>query len=225
MLYKVVTMRNATKIITTTFGVIAALGGLEHGIGEMLQGNVAPTGIMIMSWPTAETMRVLAGEPAMTLVPNLLVSGALTILVALAMFVWSIAFLPRKHGGLILLLLALILLLVGGGFGPPLLGLTAGLVATRINASFTWWRSHLSVNTRRVLARVWPWSYALTLIAWLAVLPGVPIISYFFPLVEVGVIYTLILLAFTTLLITIVIGFGHDSYRPSALSQAPVVGE
>lgn len=142
-------MRNATKIITTTFGVIAALGGLEHGMGEMLQGNVAPTGIMIRSWPTAETMRVLAGEPAMTLVSNLLISGALTILVALAILVCSLAFLSRRHGGLILLLLSALLLLVGGGFGPPLFGLTAGLVATRINASFTWWRSHLSVNTRQ----------------------------------------------------------------------------
>lgn len=217
-------MKNATKIVATTFGLLAGLGGLEHGIGEMLQGNRAPTGIMIASWPEAAVMRTLGGEPAMTLVPNLLVSGVLTILVALAILVWSMAFLPRKYGGLTLLLLAVILLLVGGGFGPPLFGLIAGLAATRINASFTWWRAHLSVDTRRVLATIWPWSYALTLAAWLAVLPGVPIISYFFPLVEAGVIYTLILLAFGLLLATIVIGFVHDSYHQSAAYPTPVLG-
>lgn len=206
-------MNNATKIVATTFGVIAALGGVEHGIGEMLQGNLAPASIMIESWPEAAVMRTLGGEPAMTIVPNLLVSGILTILVALAILVWSVAFLPRKHGGLILLLLSVLLLLVGGGFGPPLFGLIAGLVATRINAPFTWWRAHLSTKARYVLSRVWPWSYVLALVAWLAVLPGVPIIGYFFPLVEAGVIYTLILLAFASLFVTIVLGFGHDSYR------------
>jgi hypothetical protein len=217
-------MKNATRIVATTFGILAGLAGLEHGIGEMLQGNIAPTGIMIESWPEAEAMRILAGEPAMTIVPNLRVSGVLTILVALAILVWSMAFLPRKYGGLILLLLAVILLLVGGGFGPPLFGLIAGLVATRINASFTWWRAHLSVKTRRVLATIWPWSYALCLASWLAVLPGVPIIGYFFPLVDPGVIYTLILLAFASLLATIVIGFVHDGYRQSASYPTPVMG-
>jgi hypothetical protein len=44
-------MRNATKIFTSTFGAIMALAGIEHGIGEVLQGNVAPNGIMILSRP------------------------------------------------------------------------------------------------------------------------------------------------------------------------------
>lgn len=173
----------------TTFGVLAGLAGLEHGIGEVLQGNRAPTSIMIESWPESALMRTLGGEPAMTIVPNLLVTGVLAILVALALLMWTVTFVARKQGGLILILLSVFLLLVGGGFGPPLLGTITGLVATRINASFTWWRAHLSINTRRVLARIWPWSYALCLAAWLAVLPGVPIIAYFFPLVEPGVIY------------------------------------
>lgn len=218
-------MKNATRIIATTFGVMTGLSGLEHGIGEVLQGNRAPAGLVIESWPDSEVMRSLGGEPALTLVPNLLVAGMLTILVALAILVWTVAFLPRKHGGLILMLLSLILLLVGGGFGPPLCGLIAGLVATRINAPFAWWRAHLSVKTRHVLARVWPWSYALCLAAWLLLLPGVPIISFFFPLVDPGVIYTVILLAFGSLLATILIGFVHDSYRQSDWQQAPAMSE
>lgn len=216
-------MTNATKIVASTFGLLAGLGGLEHGIGETLQGNRTPAGLVIASWPESDVMRSLGGEPAMTIAPNLLVAGVLTILVAFAILAWTIAFLPGKHGGLSLMLLSMILLLVGGGFGPPLFGLIAGLVATRINAPLTWWRAHLSVSMQRILASLWSWSYALCLAAWLLVLPGVPIISYFFPLVDAGVIYRLILLAFGSLLATVVLGFVHDSYSQTTSPQAPAM--
>jgi hypothetical protein len=213
-------MKNATRIVATTFGVLAGLAGLEHGIGEVLQGNRAPAGIVIESWPDSELMRTLSGEPAMTIIPNLLVTGALAIVVSLVLLVWAVAFVPHKHGGVILILLSGILLLVGGGFGPPLLGLIAGVVATRINAGFAWWRTHLSVQAQRILANVWPWSYALCLAAWLLLFPGALILGYFFPAIDPAVIYTLILLAFGSLLATIVIGFAHDGYR-QAIAQTP----
>ena len=44
-------MRNATRITVSTFGVLMGLAGLEHGIGEILQGNTAPQEIMFPSWP------------------------------------------------------------------------------------------------------------------------------------------------------------------------------
>ena len=40
-------MRNATKVTVSTFGALAGLAGLEHGIGETLQGNRAPDGVTI----------------------------------------------------------------------------------------------------------------------------------------------------------------------------------
>ena len=40
-------MRNAMRMTVSTFGVLAGLAGVEHGIGEVLQGNVAPEGVMI----------------------------------------------------------------------------------------------------------------------------------------------------------------------------------
>ena len=76
-------MRNATNVTVATFGALAGLAGLEHGIGETLQGNRAPDGIMIVSWPGSAFFRIVAGEPAMTIVPNLLVTGILAILVSL----------------------------------------------------------------------------------------------------------------------------------------------
>ncbi|MFN8444992.1 MAG: hypothetical protein U0175_29670 [Caldilineaceae bacterium] len=205
-------MRNATRIIASTFGLLAGLAGLEHGIGETLQGNRAPTGIMIESWPTSTSMRVLGGEPAMTLIPNLLVSGLLTILVSLILLLWVAKFVKWRPSGLILLLLSVSLLLVGGGFGPPVLGFIAAAVATRINVSHRWWRSHLSAPTQRRLTNVWPWSFALCLGAWLLLFPGTLIIGYYLPLLIPSLLYMLILLAFGSLLVTIGVGFVHDSY-------------
>ena len=74
--------RSATRVTVSTFGVLAGLAGIEHGIGEVFQGNVAPDWVMIESWPDSEVFDILSGEPAMTLVPNLLLTGILaTVLV------------------------------------------------------------------------------------------------------------------------------------------------
>jgi hypothetical protein len=76
-------MRSATRATVSTFGALAGLAGIEHGIGEMLQGNKAPDGMMILSWPGSALFRILAGEPAMTIIPNFLVSGILAVLSSL----------------------------------------------------------------------------------------------------------------------------------------------
>jgi hypothetical protein len=134
-------MKNATKVTVATFGILAGLAGIEHGIGEILQGNRAAAGIVIKSWPDTPAMRIVSGEPAMTIVPNLRITGILAISVSLAFIAWATLFVQRPHGGVILLLLSLVLLLVGGGFGPPLLGLILGIAATRINTPLTWGRA------------------------------------------------------------------------------------
>jgi len=170
-------MRNVTNVTVSTFGALAGLAGIEHGIGETLQGNIAPDGIVILSWPESAFFRILAGEPAMTIVPNLLVTGVLAILFSLIFLVWATMFVQRKNGGLVLILLSIVMLLVGGGFGPPLLGIIVGAAGTRINAPLTWWRPHLSVGLRRFLEKLWPSSFAACLIAWLLLMPGSNIIS------------------------------------------------
>ena len=38
---------HATKTVASTFGVLVALAGVEHGTFEVLQGNMAPKDIMI----------------------------------------------------------------------------------------------------------------------------------------------------------------------------------
>jgi hypothetical protein len=126
--FKVSTARAAASII----GIIAGLSGAYHGFGEILQGNIAPSGIAIQAWPG---LTALGGEPAMTIVPSFLVTGVLTIIFGLIVTVWAAALVQRKNGGLVLILLSVVLLLVGGGFFPPGFGVTAGIIGTRIKHS------------------------------------------------------------------------------------------
>lgn len=105
-----------------------------HGIGEVLQGSVAPNGIMIEAWPA---LRVVVGEPAMTILPNFLLTGILAIVMGIIVTIWAGKFIEHKSGGLILILLSIAMLLVGGGIIPPLFGIAAGVIAVLLNYQTT----------------------------------------------------------------------------------------
>ncbi len=153
---------NAGHIVATTFGILSGIGGLLHGIGEVLQGNVRASGIFIPSWTQGPLAVHMGGDPAITLIPNMVVTGILTLLVSLAVIIWSAAFVQRKHGGRILLLLTFALLLVGGGVGPPVVGLLAGVAGTTINAPHSWWRTHLTPGIKDALAAAFPWVFGIS---------------------------------------------------------------
>jgi len=121
-----------TRAAASIIGIFAGLSGASHGLGEILQGNTAPSGIMIEAWPGLTSLR---GEPAMTIVPNFIVTGVLTIIFGLIVAAWAGAFVQRKNGGLVLILLSIIMLLVGGGLFPPVFGVAAGIIGTRIKHS------------------------------------------------------------------------------------------
>lgn len=217
-------MTTATRVTVSTFGALAGLAGIEHGIGETLQGNVAPGGLVIVSWPDSSLFRILGGEPAMTIVPNLLVTGVLAILVSLIFLVWATMFVQRKHGGLVLMLLSIVMLLVGGGFGPPLLGLIVGVAATRITAPLAWWQAHLSRRARRVLSAVWPWLFAAGLFAWLLLMPGTMLLDYFIGVSNPElVIPVLAFSAFGLLLVVVLTGLAYDSQPRARVRQTPAM--
>lgn len=212
-------MKNATRVFTSTFGAIMALAGIEHGIGEIFQGNVAPNGIMILSWPESEFFRNLGGEPAMTVIPNLFITGILAILVSLALLIWSVLFVHRQNGGLIMILLSIAMLLVGGGIFPPILGIIIGAVGTRINAPLIWWRAHLSVGFRNFLKKLWSWSYSACIIAWLSALLGPGLLGYFFGVNNPALILMILFLALGFLLLTVFTGFAYDVHGKAGSSS------
>lgn len=212
-------MRSATRVVASAFGALAALVGMEHGVGEILQGSTRPAGLVIQSWPGAAFFRAEAGEPAMTVIPDLLVSGTLTCLVCAVFLVWAVRFVDRRHAGPVLLGLSVLMLLVGGGFGPPLLGMIVGLTATRIGAPLTWWRVRLAPGIRRLIAAQWPWAFVACMVAWLGLVPGIPLLSYTFGIDDPALVTVLVASAFSLLAVTIVAGLARDAGR-----TAPVTG-
>jgi len=120
---------SATRAVASVLDIFAGVSGASHGPGEILQGNIVPSGIMIEAWPG---LTLLGGEPAMTIVPSFLITGVLAIIFGLIITVWAAAFVQRKNGGLVLILLSIIMLLVGGGVIPPGFGVIAGMIGTRI---------------------------------------------------------------------------------------------
>jgi hypothetical protein len=214
-------MRNATRVMVSTFGTFVGLIGIEHGIGETLQGNITPDGLMILSWPGSALFSILGGEPAMTIVPNLLVTGILAIFFSLIYFVWAVAFVRRKNGGMILMLLSIVMLLVGGGIFPPILGIIIGAAGTRINAPLTWWRTHLSEGWLHLLEKLWPWSFTAGLLAWLGMFPGILLLWQFWRVNNPNLIFIFLLLMFGFLFSTVIAGFAYDSQRRGDAYQAP----
>ena len=217
---------SATRITVSTFGAMAGLAGIEHGIGEILQGGAAPEGVMILSWPDSGFFRILGGEPAMTVVPDLLVTGVLAVAVSLAFLVWAVGFVERRHGGAVLLLLSAVMLLVGAGFGPPGLGVILGLAAIRMNAPPGSRRSRQPGGL--LLARLWPWSYGAALISWLTLMPGMYLLDRFFGLggtdLAVPLLSFTTLSAFGTLLLAIFAGLARDAAYPTGPRRTTLEG-
>jgi len=58
----------------------------------VLHGNLATNGLVIEAWPT---MQATAGEPAMTLIPNFLLTGILAIIMGIKVTIWVAAFIKR----------------------------------------------------------------------------------------------------------------------------------
>lgn len=197
-------MRNATRLIAASFGFVAGFGGLEHGYFEILQRNARPESIMIASMgaPCVPEEIWNACEPAMTIIPNFLVTGILAMVFGLVTIVWAVAFVKRQHGGTILALLSFGLLLFGGGIFPPAIGIVGAVVGTRIN---------IPLKKRpgpiwRMLAKMWPW----TLVAFFAWLFGQFLIGYLSNefLMENAVLIPILILGLIA--VSILAGYAHD---------------
>ncbi|MFH1633580.1 MAG: hypothetical protein ABIG63_06160 [Chloroflexota bacterium] len=200
-------MRKATRIIAASFGIFAGFGGLEHGYFEMLQGNVRPESIMIASMGASCVPEEIwnACEPAMTIIPNFLVTGILAMVLGLVTMVWAAAFVQRQQGGAILALLSFGLLLFGGGIFPPVIGIIGGVVGTRINTPL----KKQPGPVWSILAKMWPW----TIVVFFGWLFGQFVIGYFFNefLMENAVLIPVMILGL--LLVSILAGYGHDVQR------------
>jgi hypothetical protein len=197
-------MRKATRIIASSFGIFAGFGGLEHGYFEMLQGNVRSESIMIASMgaPCVPEEIWNLCEPAMTIIPNFLVTGILAMVLGLVTMVWAATFVQRPHGGTVLALLSFGLLLFGGGIFPPVIGIIGGVIGTRINKPL----KKQPDPVWRMLAKLWPW----TLVVFFVWLFGQFVIGYFFNEFLMGTALLIPVLILGLLVVSILAGYGHD---------------
>ncbi|MBN2004168.1 MAG: hypothetical protein JXA21_12500 [Anaerolineae bacterium] len=165
-------MKNPLRITSAFLGVYAGLLAIQHGIFEILQGRRAPDGLLINAiGPPCRSEAVWhACFPAMTLIPNLLVTGVAAVIVGLALLLWVLFFAQRQRSDLMMGLLALLLLPVGGGFVPVFIGIiaavAAGCLGSPVRPGGTGWH---------IFAALWPWPLVLMAL-WL---PGSWLLGHF----------------------------------------------
>jgi hypothetical protein len=75
--------QGAARRTSSIFGVYGGLLGFEHGIGEILQGNLPVPSIRINAYGSAGLPFPFGHEPAMTLLPTYLTTGIAAALAAL----------------------------------------------------------------------------------------------------------------------------------------------
>jgi hypothetical protein len=201
-------MRNATRMTASVLGLTAGGAGVEHGIFEILQGNTRPEGLLIPSIgpPCMPELSWNQCEPAMTIIPSFLITGILAVIFGVVVMIWSAFFLQRKRGDLVLILLCFPLLLFGGGLLPPLIGMIAGALGTRINKPLSAEGSLRSDGLLWFLAVLWPWSLALYVL-WVL---GQFVIGHFFNDWLLANGYLIIVMVLGTLLLAVVSAYAHD---------------
>lgn len=204
-LLKEVTMRKATKTVTTWFGGVAGIAGMMHGYYEILQGNTVPEGVVIPSIgpPCVAEEAWNACEPAMTLLPNYLITGILAIVIGLVVLVWSVGFIQRKHGGLILIILSALLLLFGGGFFPPLIGIVGGIAGLMIHKPLP---DKEVGAVLRFCAKLWPWPLVVFLV-W--IWGQIPVGHFFNDFMQSVMVFGMVLIL-TMLPLSVYSAYGRD---------------
>jgi len=161
------TSNRATRIFASTLGILVGLAGVEHGILEVLQGNVRPSGIMVDAIGPEQRLWELAAETVLTIIPSMLISGILSIIFGALVTIWAYKYVDRKYGAGVLLLLSVALFLVGGGFAPIFLTILAFIAATRIGKPLRFWRSRALATLRNLIAKLWPWTLIISVVSFL----------------------------------------------------------
>ena len=208
---------SATRVIATSIGAFFGLfSGVNHGFFEFLQGNKPTNGLFIYAIGEAQKFWPLASEGAFTLIPNFMITGIVSMVVGAAIIVWSIWFLPTRHGRTVFLGLFILSFLVGGGIGQAFFFLPAWAFATRMGKPLTWWRKVLPRSTWPFLSRLWIVTLVLVIVFMLIGLE-MAIFGLFPGLTDpVSIENTAMLFVFSAAILCVVsfiAGFGHELQR------------
>jgi hypothetical protein len=144
---------SGVRLVVASFAVLCGVTGVVAGCFEISQGYIDTDGFVIT---TIDPEHTLAGELtyfAVTVIPNMVLTGIASIIVSTIAAIWAMWFVDRKHGPLVLLGLFVAQTLVGGGWILDMAVITV-ILATRIGKPMSWWRRHLTERTRVFLDRL-----------------------------------------------------------------------
>jgi hypothetical protein len=215
-------MRNATRVLASTIGILCGISGLEHGFFELLQGNVTPEIHIISGRPMiyaigeANRFWQYGYEYAFTVIPNFLITGILAMIFSLLVILWSLGFVQKKYGWLIFILLSILQYLVGGGaaqLGPAVI---VGLVASRINKPLKFSPAIFPIKVLQLLARPWPWLLgAFAFVFCFSIITAV--FGFFFGVSDPNqinqILFGMLYFMIVTLALAIVSALAHDGLR------------
>jgi hypothetical protein len=215
----------ATRVIATTIGVFFGLfSGVNHGLFEFLQGNKPTGGLLIHAIGEAQRFWPLGTEDAFTLIPNFMVTGIASMVVGVAIIIWSLWFLPTRHGPTVFLGLFILSFLVGGGIGQAFFFIPAWAFATRMGKPLNWWRKVLPRSTWPFLSRLWIVTLAMATIVMLiglemAIFGFFPGLTYPEPIQDTAMLF--VLASAILFVISFIAGFGHELRRMYPQERAP----
>jgi len=178
-------INHATKALATSLCILSGIASIIHGFFEVLQGNVPIKVGRILAIGPAHRLWEFGGEPALTIIPNYLITGILSIVISVSVFIWAIAFIDKRYNLTIIIVLTILMLLFGGGLAPPTFMILA-IFATIFIKRPVQFRASTFVGKRlKSLSILWPWIlyllFAFVIIAVIAGVSGYPFLFIFIP--------------------------------------------
>src|SRR5271157_2569985 len=132
---KIITPARAMVLV---FGVIAGLSNMAYAIAEILEGHARP----------AAAFFALNGQPAITVLPDMLLTGVIGLCLSLAFTLCAVFFTKRWQGGLAMLLIACLQIPFGAGLVRLVQAMIYGLIGTRIGRPLRFWNAILPRRSR-----------------------------------------------------------------------------
>ena len=200
------------RLTISSIGVILGLAGLEHGIGEVLQGNITPKGFYIKSWPNSKLYEIVDGEPAFTIINNLFFAGIITIIISIFFMSWIVFLVEssfQKYNLYILFFFSVALLLSGGGVAPPIIGFIICPFIGRINTIDT--NRDKNINLYNKVSKIWLVCYKIFVIAFLSLWPGLILLGLFIEITNPLIVVLLVIMSFSSLISALITATILDS--------------
>lgn len=206
-------MNSPFRLSISVLGIYAGLLAIEHGIFEILQGAAPTQGLLINAIRRCQPENVWhACFPALTVLPNFLITGIVAVVLGLSAIVWAVRFTEKSRA---MVLLSILILAFGGGFVPAFIGMVSGIAAGRKQKVDQ--RKQAFSQVRCGLSQSWGWAVGLLILwfplSWLA--------GYFFPLemLKLGGFFFL----FFDLLLPVWVAFsGYTKERCDVEMERPV---